>query len=116
MNLISIRRLIPDVVEPFHFDDETLTEWIDDYTNGKRTGREIKYFVAYRAVITWYKDIKLNDVAVKQNSLSVGETGAAKEKLLDLLEASKLDLETEIATQEGSYFELVSVGEGEETW
>jgi hypothetical protein len=89
-----------------HFSDDDILAFILDATIDGRSEILIKYHAAYQAIVAWFKDIKLNDVAVKQNSLSVGMVSAGNEKLLELLKAAKADLDNKIAELEGAYFDI----------
>jgi hypothetical protein len=90
VTISSVRMLIPDRDE--HFTDEEIQAFIDLAVNAKETMNDptlILFYAVYQASSTWYNELKLTDASVKQNSLSVGETAASKEKLLDLYNAAQ---------------------------
>jgi hypothetical protein len=117
VEIIDVRRLIPDmgndyneangwVIEDTHFSDADIESFINDATKKDRDEKLTKYYAAYHAITTWFKDIKLNDVSIKQNSLTIGQVSAGNEKLLELLKASKADLDNKISEIEGAYFNI----------
>jgi hypothetical protein len=110
IKVIDVCRSIPDMgtdyneasgwaITDTHFSDDDIQAFIDEASITQTDELKIKYYAAYYAITTWIKDLKLNDVAIKQNSLSVGLTGVANEKLLDNLLAAKADLEAKIEVE-----------------
>ncbi|MDR3116729.1 MAG: hypothetical protein LBT91_02710 [Bifidobacteriaceae bacterium] len=123
IEIIDVRRLIPDMgsnynadnnwqIENTHFSDIDVQSFINDAKKSNRDEVITKYYAAKDAVVTWYKELKLTDANIKQNSLSVGRVGATDEKLLDLLAASQADLESKIREEEGVYFDISYAPDG----
>jgi len=94
-NYKLIRLLIPDRDEPYTFSDEEIDVVFEMLKTRHTDQNVLNIRTAYELLVSVIKELKLGATSVKQNSLSV-KLGVDGDKLIDLLEAARKDLENKL--------------------